>query len=56
MKEELKKKVKQLERLELAHTLRGIRTRNNPDKVHYHVLMVQDCRTRIEYISKEISK
>lgn len=56
MKTHLKEKVVQLRRLELAHMLKGIRTRNNPYKVHYHVVMAEDCRLRIEYINKEISK
>ena len=44
--------VKNLNRLELAHMIRGIRTRNNPDKLNYHWIMVIDCRAKIDYILK----
>ena len=44
--------VEKLRRLELAHTFRGIRTRNNPGKRNYHVIMVRDCRTKIDYLLK----
>ena len=44
--------VEKLRRLELAHTLRGLRTRNNPDKLSYHVVMARDCRAKIDYILK----
>lgn len=44
--------VEKLRRLELAHTLRGLRTRNNPDKLNYHVIMVMDCRAKIDYLLK----
>lgn len=47
-----KKMVEKLRRLELAHTLRGLRTRNNPDKFNYHVIMVRDCRAKIDYLLK----
>lgn len=48
--EERKELAHKLRRKQLAHALMGIRTKNNPDKLHYHQVVVEDCRIRIEYI------
>ena len=39
-----------LGRQRLAHMLMGLRVKNNPDKLHYHEVVAEDCRLRIEYI------
>jgi hypothetical protein len=48
--EELRALAHQLRRKRLAHALMTIRTKNNPDKRHYHEVVAEDCRARIEYI------
>ena len=48
--EELKVIAHNLGRKQLAHALMVIRTKNNPDKRHYHEVVAEDCRARIEFI------
>lgn len=45
------KTIETLRRLELAHMLLGIRVRDKaPDRLNHHLIMVRDCRAKIDYI------
>ena len=52
----MKDKILHLTRLALAHTYRGIRALQDPDKSRYHAAVVQECRLRIDYINKELTQ
>jgi len=49
--EKIYQTIYKLRRLELAHIRKGIRAKD-PDKRNYHLVMVRDCRAKVDYLIK----